>query len=196
MTLSRSDLRSPFVVDTRPLGRQPGSMRTMERVVPAPGSYATGMAGVPEGTDIELDFRLEAVMEGVLVTGTARTVTAGECSRCLDPVSDSLEAGFQELFHYPVEDEAKGSRAADGVDTEDDKEDYYLEGEVLDLEPVVRDAVVLALPLSPLCRDDCPGLCVECGEKLAEAGADHDHGERVDPRWEALRKLSDELGDQ
>ncbi|MBB6173072.1 uncharacterized protein HNR23_003132 [Nocardiopsis mwathae] len=168
----------------------------MHRVAPAPESFATGMAGVPEGADIELDFRLEAVMEGVLVTGTAQTVTAGECSRCLDPVSDSLEASFQELFHYPGEDEALRGRAADGVDAKDDEEDYYLEGEVLDLEPVVRDAVVLALPLSPLCRDDCPGLCVECGEKLAEAGPEHDHGERVDPRWAALRKLSDGLGDR
>ncbi|MDA8370817.1 MAG: DUF177 domain-containing protein [Nocardiopsaceae bacterium] len=181
------------MVDTRPLGRQPGSMRTVHRAVSAPGSLATGMAGVPEGAEIDLDFRLEAVMEGVLVTGTARTRVEGECSRCLDPVSETLTAEFQELFRYPPEDAAG---VAEDADAADDDEDYYLEGELLDLEQVVRDAIVLALPLSPLCREDCPGLCVECGVKLAEAGADHGHGERVDPRWEALRKLGEEPGDR
>ncbi len=172
-------------------------MRTSNRVVPSPGSFATGMVGVPEGTDIELDYRLEAVMEGVLITGTARTLFEGECSRCLDPVSSSVEADFQELFRYPGDDDGSGG-AGSGTeaDSGDEEEDYYLEGDLLDLEQVIRDAVVLALPLTPLCRADCPGLCVECGVKLAEAGADHGHGERADPRWEALRKLSEEFGDQ
>ncbi|MFC7742279.1 YceD family protein [Nocardiopsis composta] len=193
MTLTRLDPRSPFVVDTRPLGRQPGSMRTATRVVPAPGSLAAGTSAIPEGSEIELDFRLEAVMEGVLVTGTAEARYEGECARCLDPVSRSFEGSYQELFRYPEED-AYG-RTEDVPDEEDGEEDYYLEGDLLDLEQVVRDATVLALPLSPLCRDDCPGLCVECGVKLAEAGADHGHGERVDPRWEALRKLGGLSGD-
>lgn len=192
MTLSRLDPRSPFVVDTRPLGRQPGSMRTVERIVPSSGAFATGMSGVAEGADIKLDFRLEAVMEGVLVTGTAQTRFEGECSRCLDPVSESFDAEFQELFSYPSDEDAGSA----GADAETEDEDYHLEGDMLDLEPVVRDAIVLALPLSPLCRDDCPGLCAECGVQLAEAGPDHGHGEQIDPRWEALRKLGGELGDR
>lgn len=161
--------------------------------MPAPAGFATAMAGVPEGADIELDLRLEAVMEGVLVTGTATADSVGECARCLDPITEPLEAGFQELFRYPSDDDF---RAADDVDAEDEDEDYYLEGDSLDLEPVVRDAVVLALPLSPLCRDDCPGLCVECGVKLAEAGPEHGHGDSVDPRWEALRDLGEQPGDR
>lgn len=193
ITLTRIDPRSPFAVDSRPLGRQPGSMRTMTRMVPAPASLAAGMASVPEGSDVELDFRLEAVLEGVLATGTVRARYQGECARCLDAVSASFESGFQELFHYPAED-AYG-RPEEGADADADEEDYYLEGDLLDLEQVVRDATVLALPLSPLCRDDCPGLCAECGVKIAEAGADHGHGERVDPRWEALRRLGLDSGD-
>ncbi|MFC3999577.1 YceD family protein [Nocardiopsis sediminis] len=180
------------MVDTRPLGRQPGSSRTVSRAVSAPGSFATGMSGVPEGAEIDLDLRLEAVMEGVLVTGTATATAAGECARCLDPVSDPIEAGFQELFRYPDDDLVP----ADSVDQEDEDEDYYLEGESIDLEQVVRDAVVLALPLSPLCRDDCPGLCPECGVKLADAEPGHGHGDGVDPRWEALRQLGEEPGDR
>ncbi|WP_312863402.1 YceD family protein [Spinactinospora alkalitolerans] len=196
MTLSRLDPRAPFVVDTRPLGRQPGSMRTHSRVVPAPDALAVGMTGVPEGSDIELDLRLEAVMEGVLVTGTARARLEGECARCLDPLADAVEVEFQELFRYPSDDDAAGRGGGAEVDAEAEEEDYYLEGDLLDLEPVVRDAVVLALPLSPLCREDCPGLCVECGVKLADAGPEHGHGDRIDPRWESLRKLGEESGDQ
>ncbi|MBO2529454.1 MAG: metal-binding protein [Thermobifida sp.] len=191
MTLSRLDSESPLVVDTRPLGRQPGSMRKETRVVPAPPPMAVGMAEVPAGSDIELDLRLEAVMEGVLVTGEARTRYAAECARCLDPLSRELEVDFQELFRYPLDDDHP---LVDEVDVGDEDEDYYLEDDLLDLEPVIRDAVVLALPQSPLCRDDCPGLCVECGVKLADVGPEHSHGESFDPRWEALRQLREESG--
>ena len=72
-------------------------------------------------------------------------------------------------------------------DTADDEDDDVsrLEGDLLDLEPLLRDAVVLALPFQPLCRDDCPGLCTECGARLAD-DPDHQHDEPVDPRWAAL----------
>ncbi|TQN30690.1 uncharacterized protein FHX37_0572 [Haloactinospora alba] len=172
-------------------------MRTLERIAPAPGSLANGMVHVPEGADIALELRLEAVMEGVLVTGTGRTRYEGECSRCLDPVSDAIEVDFQELFRYPEEDSKGRSPAASESDAEDEEdEDYYLEDDLLDMEQVLRDALVLALPLTPLCRDDCPGLCVECGVKLAEAEPGHSHGDPVDPRWEPLRKLGGDTGEQ
>lgn len=193
MTLSRLDPRDPFVVDTRRLGRQPGSMRTLHRFAALPEAYATSMAAVPEGQEVELDLRMEAVMEGVLVTGTVRAQLTAECSRCLDLLSEDLEAEYQELYRYPDgEDESTES----DEDQADADEDYYLEGDLLDLGPVVRDAVVLALPLSPLCGPDCPGLCAECGVKLAEAEPDHGHGERIDPRWEKLRKLAEDPGDR
>lgn len=127
-----------------------------------------------------LDIRLEAVMEGVLVSGTASVPLSGECARCLDPFTSSLEVEFQELFVYPD--------TRSGADADDDE--HRMEGDLLDLEPVVRDAVVLALPLSPACRDDCPGLCAECGVRPAEAGPEHRH-EATDPRWAALQGLLD-----
>ena len=74
---------------------------------------------------------------------------------------------------------------------EPDDEELSLDGDLLDLEPVLRDAVVLALPMSPLCREDCPGLCVECGVRLDDAGPDHRHSDALDPRWAALRQLED-----
>ena len=75
-------------------------------------------------------------------------------------------------------------------DGEDAADGYALDGDLLDLEPALRDALVLALPLAPLCREDCPGLCVECGALLAQAGPDHGHEPAIDPRWAGLQQLN------
>ena len=178
---AQPDPRSPYVVDTRDFGRRPGVMRTLSDTVPAGKDLGTGVidgvASVAEGSDLDLDARLEAVVEGVLATGTAVVTVTGECVRCLEPLADvELEAEFQELYFFP------------GEDTGGDEDALFLVGDLLDLEPVVHDAVVLALPLSPLCREDCQGLCSECGEPLNE-DPDHSH-EIADPRWAALANLA------
>ncbi|HEU5032871.1 MAG TPA: YceD family protein [Spirillospora sp.] len=178
--LTRLDPNAPLVLDTRALSRQPGSSREMRLSVPAPENFGVEMVGVPEGAAIELDLRLEAVLEGVLVTGTATVPLEGECARCLDPIASTFEADFQELFVYP--DTRSGGNAED--------DELRLEDDLIDLEPVLRDAVLLALPLSPLCRDDCPGLCAECGARLAD-DPDHHH-DVADPRWAALQDLAGE----
>jgi uncharacterized protein len=131
---------------------------------------------VPAGAGVALGLRFEAVSEGVLVTGSAVAPLTGECARCLDPLASTIEVGFQELYRYLPDP------------GEDDVEERFLDGDHLDLEPAFRDAVVLALPLSPLCRDECPGLCAECGVRLADAGPGHGH-DKVDPRWGLLAKL-------
>jgi uncharacterized protein len=180
------DPRNPLVINTHELGRRPGAMRYLSRPVPAPAGLALELVRVPEGAELELDLRLEAVMEGVLVTGTVTAATEGECGRCLRPVADEVLADVQELYVYedqPVADEDAEEAAG------------RLDGDLIDLEPVVRDAVVLELPLSPLCREDCPGLCPVCGAQWDELPADHLHEQR-DPRWDALRKLSDELSNE
>ncbi len=172
-------MRSDFVFDMRALGRHPGEFKDEKRTARAPDGIGAGLVLVPTGADVALDLRFEAVSEGVLVTGSAVAPLAGECARCLDPLTTTMEVSFQELYRY---------RPDPGED-KDDSEERFLEGDLLNLEPAFRDAVVLALPLSPLCKDDCPGLCVDCGAKLAEVGPDHGHGDKVDPRWELLAKL-------
>jgi uncharacterized protein len=179
--LSRLNPRDPLVLDTQALGRRPGSMREQTLTVQAPADLGVEMVGVPEGADVELDIRFEAVMEGVLITGTVRAPLTGECGRCLEPIISTFEGDFQELFVYP--DTRSGGEAGE--------DERLLEDDLIDFEPVLRDAVVLALPLSPLCRDDCPGLCAECGARLADAGPDHRH-DAVDPRWAALQALSEQ----
>jgi DUF177 domain-containing protein len=175
-TGSRLDPRRPFVLDVRELGRRPGSMRAVRVEVPAPAEMAVGMAAVPEGVLLTLDLRLESVVEGVLVSGTATAPVAGECARCLTPVSETVSVPVTELFAYP------GSATEQ---TSEEDEVSHLVGDLLDLEPVVRDALVLDLPLAPLCRDDCRGLCAGCGERLDDLPADHTHT-ATDPRWAAL----------
>jgi len=137
-----------------------------------------GMVRVPAGADLELEVQLEGVAEGVLVTATVTGPLAGECARCLEPFTAALRVRFQELF-VPAES---------GQDSEADAEDIYrLDGSgLLDLEPALRDAVVLELPLSPLCEESCPGLCAECGVRLADAEAGHQHEQRG-AMWAALK---------
>jgi uncharacterized protein len=155
-------------------------MRSVVREVAAPKDLGQTLIGVPEGAGLSLDLRLESVTEGVLVSGAVTAPTEGECARCLRPISDRLAVSFQELFAYPD--------STTDATTEQD-EVGRLRGDLIDLEPTVRDAVVLALPTSPLCRDDCPGLCPECGAHWDDLPADHHHAGPVDPRWAALDKL-------
>lgn len=178
----RPDENSPWVFSTRELVRRPGTRRTVARTVPAPGGDEVigldGVIAVPAGSDVELDLSLESVTEGVYVSGTASAQLVGECSRCLDPLSDGVEIGIGELFAYP--DSAT-------EETTDSDEIPRLVDDRFDLTQTVRDAVVVDLPMAPLCREDCPGLCSECGERWADLAPDHGH-ETLDPRWAALRE--------
>ncbi|MDH2391384.1 DUF177 domain-containing protein [Streptomyces sp. HNM0663] len=192
---ARLDHRNPLVFDTHELGRRPGALQRLTRTVSAPGAPAAfgveGVIGVPEGAPVELDLRLESVMEGVLVTGTSRATAEGECVRCLEPLRLDVEADFQELFSYPDADD-RGRTAEPGDDAEDE-ERLFVEDDLFDLEPVLRDAVVLALPMQPVCREDCPGLCPDCGARLEE-DPDHHH-DAVDIRWAALQGLAESIRD-
>ena len=190
--------RGALVFDMRQLGRQAGSALTQTRIVPAPDDLSLELIGVPAGSDVALEVRFEAVSEGVLATGTAIAPLAGECARCLTPLTSSVTVGFQELYLYAEGRHDKHEK----YDKHDEQEEqdaeglYHLDGDLLDLEPAFRDAVVLALPMSPLCREDCPGLCAECGVPLADAGPGHRHDAAVDPRWAALQQLSEQGDDE
>jgi uncharacterized protein len=163
-------------VELRELGRRAGSMREWDKTLPARPGWGIEMIGVPEGAPVHLHLRLESVMEGVLVSGTVDIPVTGQCARCLDPVEDTLQLDVQELYAY----EGSTTEATSGED-----EVRRIEAEQIDLAPLVRDTVVLTLPLSPTCTPDCAGLCVDCGERLDDLPADHSH-EVVDPRWAGL----------
>ncbi len=150
-------------------------MREVRFPAPAPEGLGLELIKVPTGSDIDLDLRLESVMEGVLVSGTATVDLVGECGRCLEPVSETLTVDLQELYAYDESEVEEGEASR-------------MEGDHLDLEPQLRDQVVLALPITPLCRKDCRGLCAECGERWETLPTDHTH-EAADPRWAGLQGL-------
>lgn len=153
-------------------------MQRLARDVPAPADLGGAVIGVPAGSDVSVEVSLESVMDGVYVTGTASAGTTGECVRCLDPVQQRVTADLQELYLY--------SAPAEGGDDVDELP--LVDGDWIDLEGLLRDSLVTALPFQPVCSPDCPGLCSECGVRLADDPG-HAH-ESSDPRWEALRGLS------
>lgn len=172
--MSSLDGRAPFVIDVRELGRRAGAMMRVTLREPAPSDLANALIEVRAGTPIELELMLESVIDGVLVTGTANAQLRGTCGRCLEQITAELTVEISDLFRY-----------VDQIDQLDpDDELPVLDGDLLDLAPTVRDALVLALPLSPHCREDCLGLCPQCGVRLNDQPA-HQH-DQTDSRWAAL----------
>ncbi len=165
--------KGPFVVPVRDIVRRPGEMREFSLEIPAPEKWGEGLVSVPQGEPIDIEVRLESVHEGILVSGTADTEMAGVCGRCLTDIAEPVEVEFQELFAYPGEE----------------AEDFEVRDDHVDLEIVVRDAIVLSLPFQPVCQPDCPGLDPETGERLTESTAER-RQEPVDPRWAALRQYT------
>lgn len=177
------DPRSPLIIDVTRLGRRPGSVRALQETVPAPERIGLSLIAIPQGAPMTLDLTLQSVSEGVLVTGSVSAPTAGECARCLEPLTGEVTVDITELFAYP------GSETE--ATTEEDEVGHVVSdqyGDSIDLEQTIVDAVGLALPFSPLCTEDCPGLCPECGVRLIAAGSDHHHDD-IDPRWAKLAKL-------
>ena len=147
--------------------------------VASPSRIGLAMIGIQPGAPLDLDLRVESVSEGVLVTGSLSAPITGECSRCLTPFSERIQVALTELFAYPD--------TLTEATTEED-EVGRVDGDIVDLEQPIIDAVGLELPFSPVCRPDCPGLCPRCGVPLATAEAGHHHDE-IDPRWAKLTAM-------
>jgi len=161
-----------FALNVRDLIGAPGQMRELELSVASPETLGEAVAKVTEGAPIEISGRLESVHEGILASGDIRCIATAECVRCLDPIDIPIEADFQELFAY----------------SDNDGYDSQVVDDTVDLEPVVRDLVVLQLPFQPMCSPDCPGLDPDTGEKRPEGWQGSDE-KGIDPRWEALGQL-------
>ncbi|MFJ4045072.1 YceD family protein [Microbacterium sp. NPDC089987] len=168
-------MNGPFFLPVRDIVRKPGEMREHRFEVTLREKWGEGIVAVEAGEILDLDVRLESVHEGILVSGTADSEYSGECGRCLTEISAPVEVEFQELFAYPGEEET----------------DFEVQDDHVDLETLVRDAVVLSLPFQPVCQPDCPGLDPNTGEKLA-VSTDAESTAPIDPRWSALRQITDQ----
>jgi uncharacterized protein len=179
-TEARATGADPWRVPIAGLGRAPGRWREEHRSGPV-GELAVAGTSVNADAEASVDAELEVADGGILVVGTVRAPWVGQCRRCLTPVTGTAEVEVREL--YRRFDRPAGEEEAE--------ETYELSEDWLDLQPLVRDALLLELPLAPLCRPDCAGLCPTCG-------ADRNDGDcgcptvRPDPRWAGLDALADD----
>jgi uncharacterized protein len=175
----RKHVTGPFVLPVRDIVHRPGEMREHSIEVPSPAKWGEGLVSVAEGEPVDVEVRLESVHEGILASGSVDTEYTGVCSRCLIDIARPLEVEFQELFAYPGEEET----------------DFEVQDDHVDLETLVREAVVLALPFQPVCQPDCPGLDPVTGERLAE-NPGSEQRTTLDPRWAALQDFTMDHDDE
>ena len=167
MSSTSTTLRIPLAAALR----HPGNARPVVAAVELDG-LAGVAAEIEAGSPVAIDLLLERVPEGIVVRGTLAAAWSAACSRCLEPVAGEISVHVDELFEtVPL-----------------DGETYQLDDDVIDLEPMVRDALLLELPLAPLCGPDCAGLCATCGTNHNLDSCDCATVE-LDPRWATLRSL-------
>ena len=167
--------RRPFIVQVAAVRKVAGTTRQVTRCGVIDGLAAVGVS-VPSGSPICADVELASYPGGITVSGTVTAPWEGECRRCGGPVTGQVTAQVRERY------------APDGG-TDADEEAYLLAGDELDLEPLVRDAVLLDLPLAPLCSEECLGLCPQCGANWNEGSCGCPPV--TDARWAALDRLRD-----
>lgn len=138
------------------LRRRPGSRKDVEADLTI-GPIEVVDSRVPAGSRAHVKLTVESSSDGVVVTGTVDAPWQGECRRCLATVDGQLHADVRELFaERPI-----------------DEETWAIDGDPLDLAPLVAEVVTLELPLVPLCRVDCAGLCPECGANRNDVACGH-----------------------
>ena len=164
--------KTPYTVNVRDLIHKPGEMREHSLDIVTKDKLGEGLVAVQAGSELDLDLRLESVHEGILVSAELSVDATGVCGRCLRDITQPVEVEFQELFAY----------------SSDEAFDYEVHDDHVDLEPLIRDAVVLSLPFQPVCTPDCPGLDPVTGERLADQPVQR-APDVIDPRWSALAGL-------
>jgi uncharacterized protein len=188
-----------FEFNTHELPRRAGEMKEYQLDITLEEDMGVPLIAVPAGDVIEIDARLESVTEGILLSADIYAIAKGECIRCLDPVEITIDRKIQDLYRYePTSDNRKDKKEKkrkkndksghdEDVDLESDDE-LWMDGNVMNLETPIRDAIVLDLPVNPLCSDQCEGLCPDCGEKWATLEEGHVHA-AIDARWAGLADL-------
>ncbi|MHC5795553.1 YceD family protein [Lacisediminihabitans sp. FW035] len=166
-------IKTPYTVDVYDLMHRPGEMRERALDIVVPEEFGNAMIGIKSGSELQVDLRMESLHDGILVSADIDGTASGECGRCLIDIEQAVRVEIQELFAY----------------SSDEAFEYEVHEDTIDLEPVIRDAVVLSLPFQPVCQEDCLGLCPQCGVRLLD-NPGHEHENPVDPRWAALGSLA------
>lgn len=179
------DLRSDYVVSVSDVVS--GTTTHLDLTVPAPEECGVGLIGVPAGANLDLQISLQSVSEGIFVQGQIVTQALGQCSRCAIDITKPMNEPIAELVFWPERRQALISEGDDEVEDMPVIEDMHI-----DLELLIRDAIVLALPFTPLCSPDCQGLCPECGQPWKDLPAGHRY-EFLNPAFSALDALAEQM---
>ncbi len=166
-------MSNPYQLSIRDLAKRPGDTKVFSLDITLEEGFGNAVIGIPTGGQLHIEGRVESLHDGALVTAEVDAEAVGECVRCLIEVREPIDVDFQELFAYPGTSDF----------------DYFIQDDSVDLEQVVRDTMVPALPFQPVCQEDCEGLCPVCGVRLLDDPG-HQHEAQVDPRWAALEGLS------
>ena len=191
---------SVWAVSVAQVASRPGQSKPIDTVFPAPAGIGDSVVGVREGADIRVVGSFDSIVDGLVFTGRLEAPVAAECTRCLKPIDPDWTVPVTAFFPYDsgaCRDDRRTGHGKDDVEIiagEDESEDVYPlspDGAFADMESLLRDTLVEALPLQPLCREDCLGLCPQCGADLNE-DPDHHH-DVTDIRFAALEQLKAQL---
>lgn len=189
---------TPWSIPISQLSLKPGNTQDIDHVImPAPSGIGDNLVGIPEGTDVTVNGMLESLADGILFTGTISAPFDAECARCLEPIHDTITVAPVVFYTYEEDMPASFSSDEEEVDiiaSQDETDDTYPlspQSIYLNMEALVRDSLAQALPLQPLDREDCRGLCPQCGINLNDH-PDHHH-DVVNIQWAALEGLKAQL---
>ena len=168
-------MASPLLINIIEMTRRAGTLKDIEITIPV-STFDFADKRLNDETEIHIALQLESINGGIIVHGTVMGQSHLLCGRCLRDIDYANVASIDEMYQ----------RVPDNPDA------YPIEGESLDLQPMVREMVLLSLPDTPLCKVDCPGLCPQCGADLQSAPCSC-QTQRLDERWAILDQLREEL---
>jgi uncharacterized protein len=198
--------QSPWAIPVAQVGSRPGQSLDIDRDFPAPSGIGDEFYGVAEGSDVHVNARFDSIVDGLIFTATATARVTGECGRCLTEIDRDEEIQLTSFMPYESAAEMAGkagktggSGAADareetiiaGEEETEDVNPLSPGGDFANIETLLRDGFTQAIPVTPLCRPDCLGLCPQCGINLNDH-PDHVH-ETTDIRLSALEGLKEKL---
>lgn len=187
---------SPWSVSVAQVAARAGRTKPIDTVMPAPSGIGDQVVGIREGSDVHVTGSFDSIVDGLMFVGRAEATLVGECTRCLKPLDPDWTVRLTAFFPYDMPDrqDIGHGEDVDIVAGEEESEDVYPlthDGSFADLEALLRDALVESLPLQPLCREDCRGLCSQCGADLNDE-PDHHH-DVTDIRFAELERFKAQL---
>jgi uncharacterized protein len=192
---------SAWAIPVGQLGSRAGQTKRIDAVFPAPSGIGDAIIGVREGDDVRIEGDIDSIVDGLILSASISAPVHAQCTRCLIDIHRPWNVPVTTFFPYDPSAGAydaprghAGSAEVEIIAGEDESEDEYPlspDGAFADVEALIRDALVEALPLQPLCREECRGLCPQCGINLNEH-PDHHH-ETGDIRFAALEDFKRQL---